>query len=196
MIGPSRILAADNPNGYYIPAPHLRVSSPITTSSPILSMCDTLAITCIKHHYLHLRRDICDIHTCFHHKTNPAKLQRYPTTRHNDLSFKDKTLPWNDEASGNDDISWDEKGRCWTSWNEADIIDSTWFEDAPRFYSDVASFDAHDDDTSRYPDDAHDDALEDYLNAFFDEVNRSANRRREPLLRRRRKSLFQRLQKH
>lgn len=159
MIGPSRILAADNPNGYYIPAPHLRVSSPITTSSPILSMCDTLAITCIKHHYLHLRRDICDIHTCFHHKMNPAKLQRYPTTRHNDLSFKDETLPWNDEASGNDDISWDEKGRCWTSWNEVD-------------------------------------ALEDYLNAFFDEVNRSANRRREPLLRRRRKSLFQRVQQH
>jgi hypothetical protein len=77
MIGPSQVLAADNPNGPYIPAPHLRFSSPITTSSPILSICDTLAITCIEHHYLHLRRDICDIYTCFHHN-EPCQTTEIP----------------------------------------------------------------------------------------------------------------------
>jgi hypothetical protein len=105
-------------------------------------------------------------------------------------------ISWDDEVSGNDDISWDERAMldvvmgetsiaapgigtfrgALPEWSEADIVDSMWFENAPSFYPDVASFDAHDDDTSRYPDDAHDDddALEDYLNAFFDEVNRSA----------------------
>ena len=61
-------------------------------------------------------------------------------------------------------------------WNEADIVDSAWSEEA-SFHSDGTSFYAHDDDTSRYPaddDSDDDDALEDYLNSFFDEVNRSA----------------------
>ena len=60
-------------------------------------------------------------------------------------------------------------------WNEADIIDSVWSEGV-SFHSGT-NFYAHDDDTSRYPadDDSDDnDALEDYLNSFFDEVNQSA----------------------
>lgn len=64
-------------------------------------------------------------------------------------------------------------------WNEADIVDSACFEDA-SFYSDEASFYAAN-DTRRCPapapadddDDGNDDALEEYLNDFFDEVSRS-----------------------
>lgn len=105
----------------------------------------------------------------------------------NDWSFKDKTLPWNEvsvitlwdekavleiEMSGETDVDTLIQGEL-PEWKEADIIDSAWFEDA-SFYSDEASFYAHD-DSSRYSQDDDDecDALEEYLKSFFNETSRS-----------------------
>ncbi|KAK2462783.1 hypothetical protein APHAL10511_005174 [Amanita phalloides] len=92
----------------------------------------------------------------------------------NDWSFKDKTLPWDDESTVSDEELWDEwnenamldivlirdgeemEGQddflrgTFLEWNEADIIDSVQFDDA-RYCSDKERLFSRD-DTSRYID--------------------------------------------